>query len=37
MLHKLPFEVIKIDGFISSAAAPYMTYTPTSYSLHEEG
>ena len=26
MLLLLPFEVIKTDGFISSTAAPYMTY-----------
>ena len=37
MLLKLPFEVIKTDGFISGAVTPYMTYFPTTYSLHEEG
>ena len=37
MLLKLPFEVIRTDRSIPEAAAPYMTYFPTTYSLHEEG
>ena len=37
MLLKLPIEVMKTDGFIFDAAAAYLTYSPTTYSLHEEG
>ena len=36
MLLKLPFEVIEIARFISDIRQPYMTYFPTTYSLHEE-
>ena len=37
MLIELPFDVMKTDGFIPSIVAFYITYSPTTYSLHEEG
>ena len=37
MLVLLPFEVMKTERFISDSATYYTSYSPTTYSLHEEG
>ena len=37
MLHRLPFEVMRRDGFVFGTTTPYMTYYPTLYKRRGRG